>query len=157
MRLALTKRSGDAIRILLHLASMPAGTRQTSAELAEASGVSQGNIPTLVAALSRAGLLDCARGPGGGCALARDPADIDMAEAVTAVEGTLEAERCALDEVRCGDRAYPCGLHQTWTAIVSNLSDQLAGLSLAQALDRDVANRKAAAGQLTQAPRRPRS
>lgn len=58
MRLALTKRSGDAIRILLHLASMPAGTRQTSAELAEASGVSQGNIPTLVAALSRAGLLD---------------------------------------------------------------------------------------------------
>lgn len=58
MRLALTKRSGDAIRILLHLASLPPDSRRTSTQLAEASGVSAGNIPTLVAALSRSSLLE---------------------------------------------------------------------------------------------------
>ena len=65
MRLALTKRTGDTIRMLMFLASIPDGERRTSAQLSEACGVSMGNVPTLVAALSRADLLDCARGPGG--------------------------------------------------------------------------------------------
>ena len=145
MRLALTKRSGDAIRILLHLASLPPGSRRTSTQLAEASGVSAGNIPTLVAALSRAGILDCTRGPGGGCALARDATEINMAEAVTAVEGSLEAERCAIDDVACRERDYPCGIHQTWAAVLRTLTNELSGLSLADALARDEANRRSAA------------
>ena len=145
MRLALTKRSGDAIRILLHLASLPPGSRRTSTQLAEASGVSAGNIPTLVAALSRAGILDCTRGPGGGCALARDATEINMAEAVTAVEGSLEAERCAIDDVGCRERDYPCGIHQTWAAVLRTLTNELSGLSLADALARDEANRRSAA------------
>lgn len=144
MRLALTKRSGDAIRLLLHLASLPAGSRRTSADLAAASGVSSGNVATLVAALSRAGILDCTRGPGGGCALARDPAHITMADAVTAIEGSLEPERCAIDERPCREQDYPCGLHQTWSGVLQALTDQLAGLSLARALEIDVANEKAA-------------
>lgn len=145
MRLALTKRSGDAIRILFHLAALPPGTRRTSIEIAEASGVSRGNIPTLVAALSRAGILDCTRGPGGGCALARPAAQIDMAEAVTAVEGSLEPEHCALDDIRCRDRPYPCGMHHTWATVVRTLTDELGGLSLEQALRNDEKNRQAAA------------
>ena len=145
MRLALTKRSGDAIRILLHLASLPPDSRRTSTQLAEASGVSAGNIPTLVAALSRAGILDCTRGPGGGCALARDATEINMAEAVTAVEGSLEAERCAIDDVACRERDYPCGIHQTWAAVLRTLTNELSGLSLADALARDEANRRSAA------------
>ena len=140
MRLALTKRTGDSIRILMHLASLPAGSRRTSAQLAAASGVSNGNVATLIAAMSRAGILDCARGPGGGCALARDPSHISIAEAVTAIEGTLEAEHCAIDERRCIDREHPCGLHQTWTGVLRAMTDELAGLSLAQALENDEAS-----------------
>ncbi|MEO6988454.1 MAG: Rrf2 family transcriptional regulator, partial [Aquihabitans sp.] len=73
MRLALTKRTGDAIRMLMYLASLQDGERRTSTQLSVACGVSMGNVPTLVAALSRSDLLDCARGPGGGCRLSRDP------------------------------------------------------------------------------------
>lgn len=142
MRLALTKRSGDAIRILFHLASLPPGQRRTSSQIAEASGVSAGNVPTLVAALSRAGILECTRGPGGGCTLARDANEINMAEAVTAVEGSLEPERCAIDDVRCRERGYPCGIHQTWSAVLRTLTSELAGLSLAEALERDETNRR---------------
>lgn len=139
MRLVLTKRTGGAIRILLHLASLPSGSQRTSTQLADASGVTQGNVATLVAALSRAHLLDCTRGPGGGCSLARDPSEITIAEVVTAIEGSLEPQRCAIDERRCVDRDFPCGLHQTWTAVVRSVADQLTDLSLAQALEDDVA------------------
>ena len=143
MRLALTKRSGAALRLLLHLASLPAGTQRTSSDLAEASGVSQGNIPTLVAALSRAEILECSRGPGGGCTLAREPSQISIAEVLTAIEGSLEPEHCAIDDRRCGDREYLCGMHQTWSGVVRSLTDQLADLSLAEALHRDATNAQA--------------
>lgn len=139
MRLVLTKRTGGAIRILLHMASLPPGSRRTSTKLADASGVSQGNIAILIAAMSRAGILDCTRGPGGGCSLARDPSEITIAEAVTAIEGSLEPERCAIDERRCVDREFPCGLHQTWSAVLRSVAEQLTDLTLAQALENDVA------------------
>ena len=144
MRLALTKRRGAAIRILLHLASLPPGSRRTAAEISDASNVSPGNVPTLVAALSRAGLLDCTRGPGGGCALTHDPAAISIASVLEAVEGSLVPEHCAIDHRPCSEREFPCGIHQTWSTGVNSLTAQLGDLSLADALARDEANRRAA-------------
>lgn len=141
MRLGLTKRTGDAIRILMKLATLPPGDRRTSTQLAEAANVSPGNVPTLVASLSRAGILDCARGPGGGCSLNRHPSKITIAEAIMAIEGSLEPERCAIDERRCADRDFKCGLHETWSTVVRDLTTSLAGLSLAEALERNQVNR----------------
>lgn len=93
MRLALTKRSGDATRMLVYLAGLPEGTRLTSAVLAKACGVSAGNVPTLVANLARAGLLESTPGRGGGCTLARPADEITVAEVVAALEGSLELDR----------------------------------------------------------------
>ncbi|MFV0318595.1 MAG: RrF2 family transcriptional regulator [Microthrixaceae bacterium] len=139
MRLALTKRAGDAIRILLHLATLPEGTRMSSTKIAEASGVSHGNIPTLIAALSRAELLDCTRGPGGGCALSRDAEEITVAETVIAIEGALEPERCAIDDRRCIERDYNCGIHDTWRGVIHEMQQRLANLSIAEAQRRATA------------------
>ena len=83
MRLALTKRSGDAIRMLLHLAAQPPGARLTSAQLATAAEVSAGNVPTLVATMARGGLLDCTPGRNGGCRLARPAEEITIADGST--------------------------------------------------------------------------
>lgn len=125
----------------MHLAALPANERRTSAQLAEASGVSHGNAPTLTAGLSRAGILDCTRGPGGGCTLSRDPSKITMAEVVMAIEGSLEPERCAIDEERCVDRDFPCGIHEMWSGVVRGATSGLAELSLAEALKRNQTNR----------------
>lgn len=144
MRLALTKRTGDAIRILMYLAEVPAGERRTSMQLADAAGVSTGNVPTLVAALSRHGLLDCARGPGGGCRLSREPSGITIAEAVVAIEGTLDPEHCAVDERRCAERDYACGIHESWTAMVGELRQRLSELTLEEAVTRHETNKREA-------------
>lgn len=146
MRLALTKRTGDAIRMLMYLASIPAGERRTSTQLSEACGVSMGNVPTLVAALSRADLLDCARGPGGGCRLSREATAITIAEAVVAIEGSLDPEHCAVDERRCVERDYACGIHETWSTVIHGLREGLSRLTLADALARHEANQAAFEG-----------
>lgn len=143
MRLALTKRTGDAIRMLMCLIDLPEDERWTSNRLASAAGVSRGNAPTLVAALSRAGLLDCSRGPGGGCRLSRDASEITIAEAIVAVEGTLEPEHCAIDERRCAERDFACGIHASWRAMVDQLQHHLTSLSLREAADRHEVNRLA--------------
>lgn len=146
MRLALTKRTGDAIRMLMFLATIPDGERRTSAQLSESCGVSMGNVPTLVAALSRADLLDCARGPGGGCRLGRDPSTITMAEAIVAIEGSLDPEHCAVDERRCAERDYACGIHETWATVIRDLRSSLSSLTLTEAVVRHEANRAVGAG-----------
>jgi Rrf2 family protein len=140
MRLTLTKRSGDAIRMLLHLASLPPGTRRTSAELAAACGVSAGNTPTLIANMARAGLLDCTPGRGGGCQLARPAEEITVAEVVAALEGSLELDHCSIDERKCTDREYFCGMHRTWGDAHAALIARLSALTLAEAAGRERTN-----------------
>jgi len=140
MRLALTKRSGDATRMLVYLAAQPEGTRLTSAALAAACGVSAGNVPTLVANLARAQLLDCTPGRGGGCQLARPADEITIAEVVAALEGSLELDRCSIDERRCVDRPHFCGMHRTWSAAHADLIANLSQLTLAAAAERERVN-----------------
>lgn len=142
MRLTLTKRSGDAVRMLVHLAGLPEGTMRTTAQLAEECSVSAGNVPTLVATLARARLLACTPGRGGGCRLARPAEEITVAEAVAALEGSLELDRCAIDERRCTDREFPCGLHLTWSEAHADLIANLSGLTLAEAVRRSEANER---------------
>lgn len=140
MRLALTKRSGDATRMLVHLAGLPEGTRLTSAKLAKACGVSAGNVPTLIANLARADLLECTPGRGGGCRLARPATEITVAEVVAALEGSLQLDRCSIDERLCTERPYFCGMHRTWSAAHADLITNLSQLTLAEAAAREQVN-----------------
>ena len=65
-----------------------------------------------------------------------------MAEAVAALEGSLELDRCAIDERRCTDREFPCGLHLTWSEAHADLIANLSGLTLAEAVRRSEANER---------------
>ena len=90
MRLSLTKRGEYAVRMTLLLATMP-GRRVTAGELGAACTIPMGNVPTIVNLLSRAGVLDCSPGRGGGCTLGRPPDEISVLEVIEAVEGPLGA------------------------------------------------------------------
>jgi Rrf2 family protein len=149
--LTLTKRTGDAIRVLVHLAAQPPGTRALSADLAHACGVSAGNMPTMVAKLGRFGLLESTPGRGGGCRLARPPEMITLAEVVEALEGSLELDRCSIDDRRCAEREFHCGMHRTWRDTHASLIANLSGLTLAEVVRREASNRQRS-GQGPSAP-----
>ncbi|MEO6989265.1 MAG: hypothetical protein ABI239_11525, partial [Aquihabitans sp.] len=71
---------------------------------------------------------------------------ITIAEAVVAIEGSLEPEHCAVDERRCAERDFPCGIHDTWRAVILGLNEGLSSLTLAEALIRHESNRAKAEG-----------
>jgi FeS assembly SUF system regulator len=62
--------------------------------LAEETGLPLPTVQKLVSRLSAAGLIESARGTGGGFRLARPPAAISMADIVEAVEGPIAMSAC---------------------------------------------------------------
>lgn len=137
MRLFLTRRSEYGVRMMLELAQRPYGERMTASELGDLCEVPAGNVPTVVSALSRARLLLCSPGRGGGCTLAKDPGEMTMLEVIEALEGPLVPDHCLLDSRRCHDRDPECALHEAWSQGRNAAIDALASTTLAQAAARE--------------------
>jgi len=137
MRLTLTKRAEYGVRMLTELALAPPGTKVTATELARTCEVPAGNVPTVVAILSRAGILMCSPGRGGGCTLSRDPSEISMIEVIQALEGPLDEDYCLLDSRRCHDKDPECALHATWKAAKATALGALADMSLGDVAARE--------------------
>lgn len=138
MRLSLTKRGEYAVSMALHLVTVPEG-RVTAGELGAACGVPMGNVPTIVNLLSRAGVLDCAPGRGGGCRLSRPAEQISVLQVIEAVEGPLGA-RCVLDNQQCGVPGQECALHGAWASGREAVLTALKDLTLATAAQRATAD-----------------
>lgn len=136
------------------LAEMPEGSKLRTADLAIAADVPPGFVPTIVATLHRAGLLECKPGRSGGCELARSPEEISALEIITALEGPLTDKNCVLDGRRCMDEPA-CELHDAWSTAKDAIVESLDGRTLDQMAkhvpgeERQVNNkaRKARAGE----------
>lgn len=132
MRLSLTRRSEYGIRALVHMAGLPREERVTAVELAEACDIPAGNVPTIMNILSRAGILRCTPGRGGGCTLALDPAEISMLDIIESLEGRLDLSHCLLDSRRCDDHNPECAVHVAWSRGRGAAISSLARTSLAE-------------------------
>jgi Rrf2 family protein len=88
----------DGVEWSLHcmcvLAVLPEGTALPGGRLAEMHGVPVAYLQKHLQSLSRAGVLESARGKGGGYRLARSPSAITLWDIVSAVEGAEPAFRC---------------------------------------------------------------
>jgi Rrf2 family iron-sulfur cluster assembly transcriptional regulator len=83
-------RGDYACRALLSLALHADETGPTSVrDIAERTGLPQPYLEQILLALKGAGLVRSKRGVGGGYVLARDPADIRLAEILSAVDGPI--------------------------------------------------------------------
>ena len=97
----LTRQSEYAIRIMLELASRPAGEIVSSRTIAENQEVPEDFLKKTVQLLSLSGLVATHRGVQGGVRLARPALDISLADIVRAIEGPLYINLCL-------DPAYSC-------------------------------------------------
>ncbi len=75
------------------------GVMSNARALSEETGIPLPTAQKLVSKLSSAGLIESARGAGGGFRLARPPAAISMADIIEAVEGPV-AMTCCADDAR---------------------------------------------------------
>ena len=95
----LTSLADYAVVVMAAAARHPAGARLSAGLLAEETGVPLPTAQKVMGRLALAGLLESARGTGGGFRLARASSGISLADIIEAVEGPIAMTTC-VDEKR---------------------------------------------------------
>ena len=127
-------RAEYGVRVMVDLARRGGVEPVPLGEIADGEGLPLAYLEHLVARLRRAGLIESRRGARGGYLLARDAADITMAEVVEALEGSIAPIECISSDadgtIRCSresDPAHVCTTKLLWTrvrgAIVTTLKE----------------------------------
>ncbi len=113
------------------------------ADIAAAQQLSLAYLEQLFGRLRRAGLVESARGPGGGYRLARLPESIGVAEIIDAVDEPITATRCDEGAPGCvlGEK---CLTHDLWSELSEQIRLFLAHMSLADIVGQQVRGRAAA-------------
>jgi Rrf2 family protein len=119
-----------AIRALAHMATLPPGDRILARDLAEATSVPRQFLGKILHRLARMGLLESAKGRGGGFRFARPPETIVLAEVASAFEGKDIMKLCVLGLDRCDD-SQPCPMHDQWKVFRERLRDRVHSATMA--------------------------
>ncbi len=127
MRLELSSEGRYALRALLYLAWT--GERVPAQKISAEAHVPRRLLARILAALSRAGLVESELGRNGGSRLARPAGEITLREAVEAVEGPFGVTNCIMADRICGQGA-PCTLHAAWERGQQAILDYLANQTL---------------------------
>ena len=129
---ALTSRGSQyAIRALVHLVRRRASGCCPVRQITIAEAIPHHFLAKLVGRLTRVGLVDASKGPGGGIRLARDPRTIKVLEVIAAVEGPEYLNGCFLGLPQCSDE-MPCPMHEQWKSLKGRLRTQLEGVTIAE-------------------------
>ncbi len=109
----LSVKSDYAARAVLSLARhYPSGKVLHIEDVAQEQGVPRKYLPQILAELTGKGIVRSVRGRGGGCSLARPPAEITLGDVLRAVHGrtfhtpALQAPRCPPELRRAWQRIY---------------------------------------------------
>jgi FeS assembly SUF system regulator len=90
----LTSLADYAVVMMAAAARHGSGARLSATMLAGETGVPLPTVQKVMGRLATAGLLNSARGTGGGFRLAREPDGISLAEIIEAVEGPIAMTNC---------------------------------------------------------------
>jgi len=102
----------------------------TLSDISQRQGISLSYLEQLFSKLRRNGLVDSARGPGGGYRLSRDAGEICVADVITAVDEKVDAMRCN-GLGNCHDDGE-CLTHELWCDLSNQIHSFLQGISLAK-------------------------
>ncbi|MCC7493885.1 MAG: Rrf2 family transcriptional regulator [Fimbriimonadaceae bacterium] len=112
MNLQLSRTSEYAVRLMVRLAMESNRKPLAVAELARTQDIPEAYLQKLLPALAKAELVRARRGPGGGFAVARPPAEISLRQVIEAVDGPIGVNSCMLGG-GC-HRAVRCPVHRVW-------------------------------------------
>ncbi len=137
MRMELGKRADYAIRAAVDLARhVHEGERRKARAIAEDMAIPVSYVPQILAELVRAGIAVSVAGPGGGYALAREPAEVNLLEVIEAIDGELVSTSCVLRSGPCRWDDM-CAVHVPWARAQYAMLDTLAQTDLAELVAND--------------------
>lgn len=109
------KMTDYGIVLMSYLAAHPQA-RHSAHSLSDAVIMPQPTVRKVLKSLCGAGLLNSERGAQGGYRLARDPAQVSVAQIITALEGPIALTECVSDDIHCEQETH-CAVQTNWARI----------------------------------------
>lgn len=151
----LTTKGRYAVTALLDLALHDGEGPVCLSEIAARQDISLPYLEQLFTRLRRRGLVASTRGPGGGYNLGKAPADIKVADVISAVDESFDATRCGGERDCHGGKS--CLTHELWENLSHEIHRFLRGVSLAELMQsaavRGVAERQSREQVIKYVPR----
>lgn len=122
----LTRAADYAMRVMIHLATLPAKERALLPALAAATAAPESFLSKVLQALSRARLITSQRGQSGGFAILPKGRRASMREVIEAIDGPLYLNVCLISKRACG-RSKWCPAHTVWVEAQRAMVEVLSG------------------------------
>jgi Rrf2 family protein len=126
----ITRAADYAVRAMVHLASLPPGTRVQKRALVELSEAPDSFLSKVLQRLVEQDLVRSWRGCGGGFELARPAEEISVLTVIEAVDGPLLLNLCVPDAAGC-EQSLECVVQPVWAEARDALTKVLTGVTMA--------------------------
>jgi len=135
----ITRATDYAVRVLIHLATLPESSRVAAPVLAQAIRAPESFVSKVLQQLVQRGLISSHRGAGGGFQLAVLPGNVSLLDVVEMMEGPVQVNLCLEGEAACDFSSW-CGAHPIWNEAQTALKNVLASASIARLAKDSTAN-----------------
>jgi len=125
----LSTRGRYGVRLMLDLALHQGEGPVLLREIAKRQEISEKYLWQLINPLKAAGMINSQRGAHGGYVLAKKPAEINLQQILSVLEGSLCMVDCVENPAGC-DRAPGCVTRDVWTEASKGILDTLEAMTL---------------------------
>ena len=125
-----------ALRVMVHFALHGDGSYIPLKEIAEAEGISQKYLETIMTTLSKAGFVDAVHSKGGGYRLNRAPKEYTVGSILKLTEGSLAAVSCTTQGPSACSRSTCCQTKPMWEKLDAMIDEFFEGITLADLLEK---------------------
>jgi Rrf2 family protein len=123
-----------ALRVMVSFAQRGGEEYIPLKEIAEAEGISQKYLESIMSVLSKAGFVDAVHGKGGGYRLNRSPEEYTVGSILKLTEGSLAAVSCTSQGAAACSRTECCQAKPMWDRLEKLIDDFFEGITLADLL-----------------------
>ena len=123
-----------ALRVMVHFAQRGGEEYIPLKEIAEAEGISQKYLETIMSTLSKAGFLDAVLGKGGGYRLNRPAEGYTVGSILKLTEGGISAVSCTTQGASACSRTECCQAKPMWDKLDKMIDDFFEGITIADLL-----------------------
>ena len=124
-----------ALRVMVCFAQKSGGEYIPLKEIAEAEGISQKYLESIMTTLSKAGFVDAVHGKGGGYRLNRKPEEYTVGSILKLTEGSLNTVSCTTQGPAACSRASCCHTLPMWEKLDKMVDEFFEGITLADLLN----------------------
>jgi FeS assembly SUF system regulator len=128
----MSREADYGIVLLTRLAAAPADDIQNARALADDAQVTLPMVSKVLKQLTRDGILESTRGVNGGYRLARDAAEISVADVISAIDGPIALTVCIDHAPGSCEREGLCQVRDNVHVINQRIHETLDGMSIAE-------------------------